>query len=151
MLNKSVLIGRIGQTESGVIPNTQTTVCNFSIATTESYKDKQSGDWQEKTEWHNLVAFKACADHISQKLIKGDLVYVEGKLRTRKWQDKDGKDRYTTEIVVNDFPKKLPRYFTQNGNGQASASAPAQPQSQAMPQAAGGENFSGFDDIDFPD
>lgn len=147
-----ILIGRIGQKKLGYT-KTQKPVAQYSLATTRSFKDKQTGDWNEDTEWHRLVSFNQCAEHVNNKLEPGDLIQVEGELRTRKWQDPSGTDRYTTEIVVNDFPKKLPRYYNQNGQA-----APAQPQapqrqpSQPMAQAADqghmneGPSFDSFDD-----
>jgi single-strand DNA-binding protein len=80
-----------------------TTVANIRVATTESWKDRQSGDQQERTEWHNIALFGRTAEVAAEYLRKGSQVYIEGRLRTRKWQDKQGNDRYTTEIVANDM------------------------------------------------
>ena len=99
MINKVTLIGNLGKDpevrhlESGAV------VAKFSVATNESYKDKQ-GEWQNLTEWHNITAWRALAERAERSLKKGMMVYIEGKLTTRKWQDKDGNDRYTTEIVA---------------------------------------------------
>lgn len=147
-----ILIGRIGQKKLGYT-KTQKPVAQYSLATTKFVKDKQTGDWNEDTEWHRLVSFNQCAEHVNNKLEPGDLIQVEGELRTRKWQDPSGTDRYTTEIVVNDFPKKLPRYY--NRDGQAAPAQPQAPQrqpSQPMAQAADqghmneGPSFDSFDD-----
>ena len=98
-LNKVMLIGRLGKDpETRYTPNGKA-VASFSIATSERWK--KDGEKQERTEWHNVVAFEKLAEIISQYLTKGSQVFVEGKLQTRKWQDKEGKDRYTTEIVAS--------------------------------------------------
>lgn len=100
MINKVLLIGNLGRDpevrrlESGVA------VAKFSLATNESYKDK-SGEWQTLTEWHNIIAWRGLAERVERELKKGKLAYVEGKLTHRKYQDKDGNERYTTEVVAN--------------------------------------------------
>lgn len=100
-LNRVMLIGRLGKDpELRYMPNGKAVV-NFSIATSENWKDRDTGDKQERTEWHNIVAFEKLAEIIAEYQRKGSQVFIEGKLRTRKWQDKDGKDRYTTEIVAS--------------------------------------------------
>lgn len=102
-VNKAIIVGTLGQDpELRSMPNGNAVV-NISVATSEQWKDKQSGERQEKTEWHKIVAFGKLAEIMGQYLIKGSQVYIEGKLQTRKWQDKDGKDRYTTEIVARDM------------------------------------------------
>ena len=101
-LNKVQLIGRLGkdpelrQSQAGVA------ICNFSLATSERYKDS-SGDWQERTEWHRVTAFGSRGEVLAKHTSKGSQLYVEGALSTRKWDDKDGNTRYTTEIVLRDF------------------------------------------------
>jgi len=101
-LNKAIIIGNLGKDpETRFMPNGDA-VCNFSIATTESYKDK-NGDKQEKTEWHNITIYRKLAEIAGQYLKKGSQVYLEGKITTRKWQDKEGNDRYTTEIVCDEM------------------------------------------------
>jgi len=147
MQNKVILIGRLGQKNLSATSN-QKSVMQFSMATTESYKDKVSNDWKELTEWHQLAAFDNCAEHINTRVNPGDLLYVEGKLRTKKWQDENGKDHYTTSIIVKDFPKKLPRYFTKNGND-TSAQPNIAPSSQTQPKQMPSSNFSQDDDIPF--
>lgn len=118
MLNQVSIIGRTGKPpESRTLPNGQA-VSTFSLATTEKWTDKQSGEKREATEWHNCVAFGKVAEIINQYVEKGHLVFVQGKLQTRKWQDKEGKDRYTTEVNVRDV-KLLP-----NARGGASVSEP---------------------------
>ena len=101
-INKVILIGNLGR-DPEVKYISDTPVANFSIATTEKWKDKQSGEWQEKTEWHRVVAWRYLAECVEKLFKKGKQVYVEGKLETRKWQDKDGNDKYTTEIVAREL------------------------------------------------
>ncbi len=102
MINKVILIGNLGKDpevrhlESGV------SVAKFSVATNESYQDKNK-EWQTVTEWHNVVVWRGLAERAERQLHKGSLVYIEGKLTHRKWQDKEGNDRYSTEIVANTF------------------------------------------------
>jgi single-strand DNA-binding protein len=95
-------------------------VTNLSVATTEAWKDKQSGDLQERTEWHKVAMFGRLAEIAAEYLRKGSQVYIEGKLRTRKWQDKEGKDRYTTEIVADEM-----QMLGGKGGGAAAAGAGA--------------------------
>lgn len=102
-VNKVVLIGNLGKDpEVRYLPNGNA-VASLTLATTESWKDKQTGDRQEKTEWHNLVVFNRLGEMCGEYLKKGKKIYVEGKLQTRKWQGQDGQDRYTTEIVVSEI------------------------------------------------
>jgi single-strand DNA-binding protein len=102
-VNKVILIGNVGQDPEVRFTPGGDAVANLSIATTESWTDKQSGQKQEKTEWHRLVAFKKLAEIIQQYVGKGARIYIEGKLQTRKWQDQNGQDRYSTEILINDM------------------------------------------------
>lgn len=102
-VNRVILIGHLGQDpEIRHMPN-GTAVANVSIATTESWKDKNSGEKQDRTEWHRVVFFARLAEIVGEYLRKGSQVYVEGRLQTRKWQDKNGQDRYTTEIVASEM------------------------------------------------
>jgi len=102
-VNKVIIIGNLGKDPEIRYSQNGVAVASMSIATTESWKDKNTGQKQEKTEWHRLVAFGKTAEICGQYLKKGSSAYVEGKLQTRKWQDKDGQDRYTTEIVVDNL------------------------------------------------
>ena len=102
-VNKVILVGNLGQKPEMRYTATQTAVANISIATTESWKDKESGENRDKTEWHRVVFFGNLAEIAEKYLDKGSSVYVEGKIQTRKWQDKDGNDRWTTEILGNQF------------------------------------------------
>ena len=102
-VNKVILIGNLGKDPEVRYMPSGGAVTNVTIATSESWKDKQSGEQQERTEWHNVVFFNRLAEIAGEYLKKGSKVYVEGSLRTRKWQDKEGKDRYTTEIVAGEM------------------------------------------------
>ncbi len=102
-INKVILVGNLGKDpETRAMPSGKA-VTNFSIATSESWRDKQTGEQKEQTEWHNIVFFDRLAEVAAEYLKKGSQVYVEGRLRTRKWTDKSGNDRYTTEIVGNEM------------------------------------------------
>jgi single-strand DNA-binding protein len=102
-VNKVILVGNLGaDPESRYMPNGDA-VCNVRLATTESWKDKASGEKKEITEWHRVVFYRRLAEIAGQYLKKGTPVYVEGRIRTRKWQDKDGQDRYTTEIEATEM------------------------------------------------
>jgi len=101
-VNKVILIGRLGKDPEVRKINTTTTVCNFPLATNESYKN-QDGTYTEQTEWHNIVMWRGVAERAERILKKGSNVFIEGKLRTRSWEDKEGNKRYTTEIVVENF------------------------------------------------
>ena len=98
-VNKVILVGNLGQKPEMRYTATQSAVANLSVATTESWKDKESGEMRDKTEWHRVVYFGKLAEIAEQYLDKGSKVYVEGKLQTRKWQDQAGNDRYTTEVL----------------------------------------------------
>ncbi len=102
-VNKVILVGNLGQKPEIRYTQTNTAVATLSIATSESWKDKDSGEQREKTEWHRVVFFGKLAEISEQYLDKGSQLYVEGKLQTRKWQDKDGNDKYTTEILGNEM------------------------------------------------
>ncbi|MEY4762481.1 MAG: hypothetical protein RLZZ200_2337 [Pseudomonadota bacterium] len=102
-INKVILIGNLGQDPEVRAMPSGSSVANLRIATTESWRDKQTGENKEVTEWHTVVLFGRTAEVAQQYLRKGSSVYIEGRLRTRKWQDKSGNDRYTTEIVGNDM------------------------------------------------
>ena len=102
MINKVILIGNLGKDPEARHLESGAVMCRFSVATNENYQDK-SGEWQTQTEWHNIVCWRNLAERAEKTLKKGSLIYLEGKLTTRKWQDKDGGDRYTTEVVARTF------------------------------------------------
>jgi single-strand DNA-binding protein len=133
-INKAIIVGNLGKDpEYRAMPNGDSVV-NVVIATSESWKDKNTGEKQEKTEWHRVVFFRKLADIANQYLKKGSKVYVEGKLQTRKWQADDGSDRYTTEIVARDMQMLDSRQEQSQGQNQyANQGQVAQPQQQAQP------------------
>lgn len=102
-VNKALIVGHLGSDPEGRLLENQNAVCNFSVATSESWKDKDTGQQQERTEWHRIVVYGKLAEICSKYLKKGSKVFIEGQLKTRKWQDKDGRDCYTTEIVARDM------------------------------------------------
>lgn len=116
-INKVILVGNLGKDpESNKLPSGDS-VANITIATSEAWKDKHSGQNQERTEWHRVVFFGRLADIVGEFLRKGSKVYVEGSLRTRKWQDNKGTDRYTTEIVAREMQMLDSRSDNQNNGG----------------------------------
>jgi len=102
-INKVILIGNLGRDPETRYTQGGSAVTNLRVATAESWKDRQTGEQQERTEWHSVVCFARLGEIAGEYLRKGSKVYIEGRLQTRKWQDKDGNDRYTTEIVANDM------------------------------------------------
>ena len=102
-INKVILIGNLGRDPEVRYTPSGAAVANITIATSESWKDKSTGEQQERTEWHRVVFFQRLAEIVGEYLKKGSKVYVEGRLQTRKWQDQSGNDRYTTEIVANEM------------------------------------------------
>lgn len=129
-VNKVILIGRLGKDPELRTLNNGDAVANASMATSEQWKDKATGDKKEATEWHNLTFYGRLAEVVSQYGRKGSLLYVEGKLKTRKWQDRDGNDRYTTEVHCHEM--KLLGSKDDGGGQQRPAAAPA-----PRPQAGG--------------
>lgn len=144
-INKVILVGNLGKDpETRYMPSGKA-VTNFSIATSESWTDRQSGDKQERTEWHNVVLFDKLGEIAAEYLRKGSQVYIEGSLRTRKWQDKEGKDRYTTEIVGRDMQMLGGRGGAgggSSGGGEMRQSRPAPAEERGPPTSDDG----GFDD-----
>ena len=118
-VNKVILIGNLGKDPE--IRHTQSgkPVCSFSVATTESWRDRQTGERREKTEWHNVVVFSEGLIRVIEQYVKrGSKVYIEGALQTRKWQDQTGNDRYTTEVVIQGFNGTLTMLDSRSGSGQ---------------------------------
>ena len=128
-INKVILVGNLGKDPEVRYMSNGNAVCNVTLATSESWKDKQTGEQKEKTEWHNIVFYRRLAEIAGEYLRKGSQIYVEGKLQTRKWQDKNGNDRYTTEIIANEMQMLGSRGGSAEFSGapasQASAPAPA--------------------------
>ena len=143
-INKVILVGNLGQDPEVRYLPSGGAVTNISLATAESWKDKQTGQPQERTEWHRIVFFNRLAEIAGEYLKKGSQVYVEGKLQTRKWQDQSGQDRYTTEIVANEMQMLGGRagmggdqgYAPNAGAAQPAASQPYAPQPQSAPAPA---------------
>ncbi len=102
-INKVILVGNLGSDPDTRYMPSGGAVTNLSVATNESWKDKQTGEMKDRTEWHKVAMFNRLAEVAAEYLRKGSQVYIEGKLRTRKWQDKDGNDRYTTEIIADEM------------------------------------------------
>ena len=146
-VNKAILIGRLGKDPETRYMTNGEAVTNVSLATSENYKDK-SGEKQERTEWHNLVFYRRLAEIAGEYLKKGALIYVEGRIQNRKYQDKEGKDRYISEIVVNEM-KMLGSKSTGGSfevvENQSSAPARSAPAAKPAAPAAKG-NFDNFDD-----
>ncbi len=132
-INKVTLIGHLGQDPDTRYTADGRAITNISIATTESWKDKQTGEKRDKTEWHRVVIFGKLAEIAKEYLHKGSLVYIEGKLQTRKWQDKSGQDRYTTEVVI-DFNGTM-NMLDSKGSGGANYSKAESTPASAPPQA----------------
>jgi len=153
-LNKVILIGNLGRDpETRYMPSGDA-ICNVTIATTETWKDKASGERRrEATEWHRVVFFGRLAEIAAQYLRKGSQVYIEGRLQTRKWQDKDGQDRYTTEIRADEMKmlgSKPDSAGGQDADDGRRTQPPAQPSQQTAPQKSSGGGFGDFeDDIPF--
>jgi len=145
-VNKVILVGRLGKDPETRYMTSGEAVTNCTLATSENWKDK-SGEKQERTEWHNLVFYRRLAEIAGEYLKKGSQIYVEGKLQTRKWQDKEGKDRYTTEIIVNEMTmlggKSSGGSFEVVENKPASSSGNTAAPAKA---AAAKSSFDNFDD-----
>jgi single-strand DNA-binding protein len=151
-INKVILIGHLGaDPETRAMPSGMS-VANLRLATTESWKDKSSGEQQERTEWHNVALFGRLGEIAAEYLRKGSQVYIEGRLRTRKWQDKEGRDRYTTEIIGNEMQMLGGRGGAGGGGGGreigGSTTADTAPRTDAPESAAAGAGASReeFDD-----
>ncbi len=151
-VNKVILIGNLGQDPEVKYMPSGGAVTNISLATTDTWKDKATGEKKEKTEWHRVVFFNRLAEIVGEYLRKGSQVYIEGNLRTRKWQDQNGQDRYTTEIVAREMTMLggrpaggssdfNPSPQAQQSNGAPQQQAPAQNSPSEPPQ-----NYDNFDD-----
>jgi single-strand DNA-binding protein len=141
-INKVIIVGNLGNDPDTRYMPSGSAVTNLSVATNESWKDKQTGEQKDRTEWHKVAMFGRLAEIAAEYLRKGSQVYIEGKLRTRKWQDKDGQDRYTTEIVADEMQML-------GGRAGAGGGAPSMNDSsdRSPPPRASGDDFD--DDIPF--
>ena len=159
-VNKVILIGNLGRDPEVRYTPSGSAVCNVTLATTRSWKNKDSGEKQEETEWHRIVFYDRLAEIAGEYLKKGRSIYVEGRLKTRKWQDKEGKDQYTTEVIAQEMNMLGSREGMgsggggeEEGGGQGERSAPprsapasrpaASPASRPAPKAT-----TGFDNMD---
>ncbi len=136
-VNKVILVGNLGKDPETRYMPSGSAVTNLTLATSESWKDKQTGEQQDRTEWHKIAMFGRLAEIAAEYLRKGSQIYIEGKLRTRKWQDKEGKDRYTTEIVADEM-----QMLGSKGGG-ASAGAAAGAMSGGAGAGAGASSAGG--------
>ena len=142
-VNKAIIVGNLGQDPEVRYTASGTAVTNVSVATTDSWKDRQSGERQERTEWHRVVFFSPLAEIAAEYLKKGSQVYIEGRIQTEKWQYKDGNDRWTTKIVARDM-----NMLGSRGGGDIQG-GPA-PDSGSAPESSSGGS-SGFSDSEFDD
>ncbi len=143
-VNKAIIIGTLGQDPEVKYTAGGSAVVNIGVATNETWKDKQTGEAQERTEWHRIVMFGKLAEIAAQYLKKGSQAYFEGRIQTRKWQDKSGQDRYTTEIVANEMPML--------GGKSSTSTVPFDPPEKESDQAKQPETApvdDCFDDIPF--
>jgi len=146
-INKVILVGNLGaDPETRYMPS-GSAVTNLSIATSESWKDKQTGEQKDRTEWHKVAMFNRLAEISAEYLRKGSQVYIEGKLRTRKWQDKSGQDRWTTEIIADEMQMLGGRGGSGSGGGAAPMSSGQDSGPPGAPPQAGPDDFD--DDIPF--
>ena len=158
-INKVILVGNLGGDPETRYTASGAAITNITVATSESWRDKQSGETQERTEWHRVVFFNRLAEIAGEYLRKGRQVYIEGSLRTRKWQDQSGQDRWTTEIVANEMQMLGNRgddvgSRPSSGSGfrdsQPQQQRQASPQQQQAPQQQPAAADDGFTDDDIP-
>ena len=133
-VNKAIIVGNVGKDPEFMTTASGTSIVNFSVATSESWKDKQTNQQVEKTEWHRIVAYNRLAEIVHDYVKKGSKVYIEGKLQTRKWQDQSGADRYSTEIIANELQLLDSREDKPEAQSapQARSNPPAPPQNDAF-------------------
>jgi single-strand DNA-binding protein len=155
-VNKVILIGNCGRDPEVRYAPSGSAICNVSIATSRSWKDKTSGERQEETEWHRVVFYDRLAEIAGEYLKKGKSCYVEGRLKTRKWTDKDGAEKFTTEIIAQEMTLLGGRDgggaggggYGEEGGGAPARSAPAARPAAAAKPAAPQKSSTGFDDMD---
>lgn len=149
-VNKAIIIGTLGRDPEIKYTASGSAVVNINVATNESWKDKNTGEMQERTEWHRIVMFGKLAEIAAQYLKKGSQAYFEGKIQTRKWQDQNGQDRYTTEIVANEMQMLGGRPDASGGTANFQPrQQPQKPASQPESQFDAPPADDGFDDIPF--
>ncbi len=141
-VNKVILVGHLGRDPEVRYTPDGRAICNFTMATTDSWKDKNSGEKREKTEWHRVVVFGKLAEICGEYLAKGRQVYIEGKLQTRKWQGQDGQDRWTTEVVVDGFNGTMQMLGSREGGGGRPAGGGQRPQGNTGGGSSGGGDYN---------
>lgn len=145
-VNKVILVGNTGtETEVRYTPN-GSAVTTLSVATSETWKDKQTGEKQERTEWHRVVCFNRLGEIAGEYVKKGTKVYIEGSLRTRKWQDQQGQDRYTTEIVANELQLLDSKQNSSFDSADYQDSTQSNHKNQKQPEAVSTSSIDAFDD-----
>ncbi|MBA8781431.1 MULTISPECIES: single-stranded DNA-binding protein [Aeromonas] len=151
-INKVILIGNLGQDPEIRYTSGGMAIATLSLATSESWRDKQTGEQKERTEWHRVVLVGKLAEVAGQYLKKGSQVYVEGKLQTRKWQDQSGQDRYTTEVQVDSFSGVM-QMLGRSGQSNQAPQPPRQQQSKSAAKPAANPNQGGYNEppIDYDD
>ena len=142
-VNKAIIVGNLGRDPEVRYSASGNAIANVTVATTDSWKDRQSGERQERTEWHRVVFFNRLAEIVAEYLKKGSQVFIVGRIQTRKWEDKEGNERWTTEIVANE----MQMLGSRGGGGMQGGPAD---DSGAAP-APGGGGSSGFSDSEFDD
>lgn len=155
-VNKVIIVGNLGRDPEVRYTPSGSAVCNVSVASTRNWKNKETGERQEETEWHRVVFYDRLAEIAGEYLKKGRSVYVEGRLKTRKWQDKDGKDQYTTEIIAQEMQMLGGREGgsaseergEDYGGGAPQRSAPAARPAASKPAASKPASATGFDNMD---
>ena len=147
-VNKVILVGNLGQKPEMRYTATQAAVANISIATTESWKDKESGEMRDKTEWHRVVYFGKLAEIVEKYLDKGSSVYIEGKLQTRKWQDQSGQDRYSTEVVLGNFKGELQILDSRSNSEQIENQDSYQQSNQLQNKSTNAQSVTSSSDFD---
>lgn len=143
-VNKVILIGNLGADPEVRFTQNSTAIASLSVATSESWKDKQSGEQREQTEWHRVVLYRRLAEIAGEYLRKGSKVYIEGRLQTRKWQGQDGKDNYTTEIVANEMQMLDSPGANQGAGGFGGHGAQSNASGHANSQTSGQQPAGGY-------
>lgn len=147
-VNKVILVGNLGKDPEVRTTQSGSKIVNMTIATSDTWNDKQSGERKERTEWHRVVIFNEHLAGVAERFVKkGSKVYVEGELRTRKWTDQSGVEKYTTEVTIDRFKGDLTLLDSRGNSGDNSAPASPQPKPQPKPQSAEADAW-GSDDLD---
>ena len=148
-VNKAILIGNLGQDPEVRYTPSGSSVCNLTLATTETWKDKENGERHERTEWHRLVFFGRLAEIVQEYLHKGSQIYVEGRIQTRKWQSQSGEERMTTEIIVSDMQMLSSRSSTAEYDSDKKSHSDEQSKTTDATKKDPSQNSEFNDDIPF--